>query len=239
MTYMNASRQAPPGERSGSDDPGAGSRDPVTLIEQALVAMRRDQERRRLQRRAERNERADRDERDGHGERGERGRGGRGGWPGGARGRRGHDEQHGHEHSEWRGPHGDPHDAEPGHPHHPGSHRGAHLAHAARFRLLDALENADHALSVSELADAIGVDQPRASRLVQAAVEAGHARREADPGDARRSAIVLTTAGRALLASAHENRRGAIESALEGFTPQETAEFARLLSRFVEAWPRD
>lgn len=196
----------------------------MALIEQALVAMRRDQERRRLQRRAER---------------AERGEGGRGGWHGGGRGRGGHDEQHEGEHGGWSGPHGDAHGAGPGHPHHPGSHRGAHLAHAARFRLLDALESADHALSVSELADAIGVDQPRASRLVQAAVEAGHARREADPGDARRSAIVLTAAGRTLLASAHENRRGAIESALAGFTPEETAELARLLSRFVEAWPRD
>jgi len=92
---------------------------------------------------------------------------------------------------------------------------------------------------VSELADAIGVDQPRASRLVQAAVEAGHARREVDPADARRSAIVLTDAGRRLLSSARGNRRGAIESALAGFTPEETAELARLLSRFVEAWPRD
>ncbi|HZW40962.1 MAG TPA: MarR family winged helix-turn-helix transcriptional regulator [Agromyces sp.] len=109
----------------------------------------------------------------------------------------------------------------------------------ARFRLLDALEGAEHPPSVSELADAIGVDQPRASRLVQAAVEAGHARREADPADARRSAIVLTDAGRRLLSSARGNRRGAIESALAGFTPEETAELARLLSRFVEAWPRD
>lgn len=191
--------------------------------------MRRDQERRRLQRRAERSERAERGERSERGERGERGEGVRGWHGGGARRDR------------ERGGHGDQgeHTTGQGHPHHPGSHRGARLAHAARFRLLDALESADHALSVSELADAISVDQPRASRLVQAAVEAGHARREADPADARRSAIVLTPAGRSLLAAAHENRRGAIESALAGFTPEETAELARLLTRFVEAWPRD
>ena len=35
MTYMNASRQVPPGERSGSDDPPADPGDPIALIEQA------------------------------------------------------------------------------------------------------------------------------------------------------------------------------------------------------------
>ncbi|MBM7832551.1 DNA-binding MarR family transcriptional regulator [Agromyces cerinus] len=92
---------------------------------------------------------------------------------------------------------------------------------------------------MSELAEAIGVDQPRASRLVQAAVEAGHVRREADPSDARRSALVLTASGRKLLESARDTRRGAVETALAAFTPEETAEFARLLSRFIADWPRD
>lgn len=216
---------------------GPDSSDPITLIEQALVTMRRDQERRRLQRRAEHfgheghdghggdhahghrhhpgehPEHADHehDEHDGH--RGDRGRGGRGGPEGwGGRGR-------------GRGPGGGP-----------GRHA---LAHAARFRLLDALEGAERPPSVSELADAIGVDQPRASRLVQAAVEAGHVRREADPSDARRSALVLTASGRKLLESARDTRRGAVETALAAFTPEETAEFARLLSRFIADWPRD
>lgn len=230
MTYMNASRQVPPGERSGSDAAPTDPGDPIALIEQALVALRRDQERRRLQRRAERGEGGGR-----RGWPGEDGPGGPGGWRGGGRGRRGHGDWPG---GGRGGVQGDADGTGAEHPPHPG-HRGAHLAHLARFRLLDALEGAEHPPSVSELADAIGVDQPRASRLVQAAVEAGHARREADPADARRSAIVLTDAGRRLLSSARGNRRGAIESALAGFTPEETAELARLLSRFVEAWPRD
>nr|WP_277871068.1 MarR family winged helix-turn-helix transcriptional regulator [Agromyces albus] len=125
------------------------------------------------------------------------------------------------------------------HPHLHGGRRGDGLAQAARFRLLDALEGTERPPSVSELADAIGVDQPRASRLVQAAVEAGHARREVDPVDARRSAIVLTAAGRKLLADARGTRRDAVVTALAEFTPEERAELARLLSRFVAAWPRD
>lgn len=205
MTYMNDGRQVPPGEH-----PAAGGReasDPVAAVEAALVAMRRDQGRRRLQRRGE------------HG-----------------------GPHHGHgPHGDHHGHHDHDHDREPDAPGRPQrrGRGGPGLAHAARFRLLDALEAAAQPPSVSELAEAIGVDQPRASRLVQAAVEAGHARREVDPADARRSAIVLTAAGRGVLAGARDTRRGAVETALAGFTPDEAAEFARLLTRFVGAWPRD
>lgn len=216
---MNPSRQAPPSEPEGSSDP-------IGAIEAALVAMRREQGRRRLQRRAERS-----------------------GAGFGARGDEsavsdveGHGHPHGGQgnaHRGWGRGHGEPHG------HHGGMHGGHHggghgaLAHAASFRLLDALEASDRPSSVSELAEAIGVDQPRASRLVQGAVDAGHVRREADPSDARRSALVLTAAGREVLASARANRRSAVEAALAGFSEQETAEFAQLLARFVAAWPRD
>ena len=92
--------------------------------------------------------------------------------------------------------------------------------------------------SVSDLAAAIGVDQPRASRLVQAAVDAGHVRREADSRDARRSILVITESGRTALSAVLDHRRTAIEQALADFTPAERKEFARLLSRFAEAWRR-
>lgn len=212
---MNASRQAPPGESEDS----SRATDPIGAIEAALVTMRRDQGRRRLQRRAE-HEAAHHDD----------GQGGDAGWERGRR-RGPHPHHHGGPHHD----HDHDHDAGAGHRHGRGPEA---LAHAARFRLLDALEASERPPSVSELADAIGVDQPRASRLVQAAVDAGHVRREADPSDARRSALVLTSAGRELLASARSNRRGAVEAALAGFTEEETAEFARLLARFVAAWPR-
>ena len=184
---------APGPERAGagrvSEPAGGAADDPVIAIEAALVTMRRDQGRRRLQRRT-------------------------------------------------AGPGTDRAGEGQGRPHQRGPGLGQALADAARFRLLDALEGADRPPSVSDLADVIGVDQPRASRLVQAAVDEGHARREVDPADARRSAIVLTASGRAILEAAREHRRDAVETALAGFTAQETAEFARLLARFVGAWPR-
>ena len=105
------------------------------------------------------------------------------------------------------------------------------------MRLLMVLEHHGPS-SVSDLAAAIGVDQPRASRLVQAAVDAGQVRREIDPADARRSILVITEAGRAALSAVIDHRRNAIEQALADFSPDERAEFARLFTRFAQAWGR-
>jgi len=92
--------------------------------------------------------------------------------------------------------------------------------------------------SVGELADRIGVDQPRASRLVAAAVAAGHVRREPDPNDARRAILVITESGREALRSLLGRRRGAVERALDGFSAEERAQFAELFARFAEGWRR-
>ena len=158
------------------------SQDPISIIEKALMTMRRDQQARRLQR--------------GVGPRGHRG------GPGG--GAAGHDRS---------------------------------LGGAARFRMLDALEAGSR--TVSEIAGSVGVDQPRASRLVAEAADRGLIRRTVDPRDARRAVVELTPSGRTFLQSAHQTRRSAVESALAGFSPEDRARFAELLDRFVAAWPRD
>ena len=123
-----------------------------------------------------------------------------------------------------------------------GGHHGPHdrsLGGAARFRMLDALFSAgDARMGISEIAEAISVDQPRASRLVNDSAERGLVTRRADERDARRSVVELTEAGRALLESARATRRTAVTDAISGFTPEEAATFAALLTRFVEAWPR-
>lgn len=104
--------------------------------------------------------------------------------------------------------------------------------------MLDALAAGD-GMSVSDIAAAIGVDQPRASRLVNESVERGFVRRTPDPADGRRSVVELSGTGRRMLQAAHENRRGAVTQAVSGFTKDEVETFARLLSRFVAAWPRE
>jgi DNA-binding MarR family transcriptional regulator len=112
------------------------------------------------------------------------------------------------------------------------------FAGPARLRLLAALAAASTPLSVSELADGIGVDQPRASRLVQQCVELGLVRREADPDDARRTRIVLTDKGQAILRRFRGDRRESIEQALAQFTAAERSELARLLAKLADGWPR-
>ncbi|MFE1646499.1 MarR family winged helix-turn-helix transcriptional regulator [Microbacterium sp. P01] len=108
----------------------------------------------------------------------------------------------------------------------------------ARLRLLEALVAASGPLSVSEIGEAIGVDQPRASRLVQQSVDIGLVRREADPDDARRTRIVLTDEGSAIVRSFRGDRREAVDRALAGFSDEERADLARLLAKFAAAWPR-
>ncbi|WP_249186120.1 MarR family winged helix-turn-helix transcriptional regulator [Microbacterium paraoxydans] len=159
---------------------------------------------------------------------GPRGRGGPHGWPGAGHG----------------GPHGD--DAHE----HFGHHRGhpgmppwmadpsGRLGGPARIRMLEALAAAPEPLSVSALGEAIGVDQPRASRLVQQGVQGGFVRREADPDDARRTRIALTDEGRRLARGLRGERRELLATALAPFTDDERAELARLLTKLADNWPR-
>lgn len=156
---------------------------------------------------------------------------------------------HGHGHG---GSHGGAHAAGMhGGPHFPGRGGGwghgapphgappwaARIGGPARMRMLEALAAASHPLSVGEIADAVGVDQPRASRLVQQAVQLDLVRREADPDDARRTRVALTDAGTRLVRGFRGERREAVDAALAGFTDEERTELARLLTKLAESWP--
>ncbi|MGK8523300.1 MarR family winged helix-turn-helix transcriptional regulator [Nocardia asteroides] len=107
----------------------------------------------------------------------------------------------------------------------------------AVFRVLDAV--ADGAAdTVGGLASALGVDQPRASRLVARAVSSGLLERVADQRDGRRSVLRPTVTGRDAAAAARAGRRAAMAAAMADWTSSERAEFARLLTRFVEGIDR-
>lgn len=169
---------------------------------------------------------------------GEHGAGERG--PGGRR--------HGGPHGWHGGPHGlapgeDPRDHFDHHRGHPGmppwmADPSGRLGGPARMRMLEALAAAPAPLSVSDLGAAIGVDQPRASRLVQQGVERGFVRREADPDDARRTRIALTDEGRRLARGMRGERREMLTSALSSFTDDERIELARLLNKLADNWQR-
>ncbi|WP_328601477.1 MarR family winged helix-turn-helix transcriptional regulator [Nocardia terrae] len=101
------------------------------------------------------------------------------------------------------------------------------------FGVLDAVESRDDEATVSDIATALGTDQPRASRLVARAVAEGLLERRADQTDARRIHLALTPTARTALDRAHANRQAVFARATAGWPDRERAEFARLLTRFV------
>lgn len=106
------------------------------------------------------------------------------------------------------------------------------------YEVLDVVEAAEQAgdeATVTTVAAALAVDQPRASKLVAKAVEAGLVRRVADQADGRRALLVRTAKGREASAEVHRTRQARFEAAMVDWSDVERAEFARLLSRFVEA----
>ncbi|WP_328403751.1 MarR family winged helix-turn-helix transcriptional regulator [Nocardia sp. NBC_00403] len=104
----------------------------------------------------------------------------------------------------------------------------------AVFRVLDAVAESESA-TVGTLAPALGVDQPRASRLVAQSVSSGLLERVADQHDGRRGVLRLTPGGASLVAAARDGRRAAMATAMADWTADERTEFARLLGRFVDA----
>jgi DNA-binding MarR family transcriptional regulator len=122
----------------------------------------------------------------------------------------------------------------------PGGGRGTAADGAGRAvaDVLDVIEEAEETggrATVTSVAAALSIDQPRASKLVAAAVEAGLVRREADQADGRRALLVRTPAGRRLSAEVHAFRRQVFGQAMADWPAGDRAEFARLLARFVES----
>ncbi|WP_370414946.1 MarR family winged helix-turn-helix transcriptional regulator [Streptomyces fradiae] len=107
------------------------------------------------------------------------------------------------------------------------------------FGVLDAVEERDGACSVSDVAAALGVDQPRASRLVLRAAEEGWLTRAPDPGDARRTLLALTPEGRDRLDRTHRLREEVFARAMADWPAADRVEFARLLTAFVEGFGRE
>ena len=84
-----------------------------------------------------------------------------------------------------------------------------------------------------------GMNEGTASRVMLTAHQRGACVVAVFTRDVAESkATRATDAGRAALETTRENRRTAVADALAEFTPQETATFAQLLTKFVAALPR-
>jgi DNA-binding MarR family transcriptional regulator len=100
------------------------------------------------------------------------------------------------------------------------------------FKLLDAVEATEGpSPSATVVAAVLGIDQPRVSRLVAKAVDAGLLRRKPN---GRVYRLALTVDGRAVLALIHAFRRSRIADATVGWSARDRSTFAHLLAQFVD-----
>ena len=88
---------------------------------------------------------------------------------------------------------------------------------------------------VATVATRLGIDPSRASRLVADLIRSGHAVRAVSQSDARRTIVELTPRGAALVERVRRYKFLVMGEFLQGWTPQEIAEFVPLLRRF-SAW---
>ena len=90
-------------------------------------------------------------------------------------------------------------------------------------------------VSVREVADRLGIDPSRASRLTAMATDAGLLRRVASQADGRRTGLVVTDEGAGVVAAAHMLRRQFYDELMRDWPARDRTEFARLLLRFTES----
>lgn len=93
-------------------------------------------------------------------------------------------------------------------------------------------------MTVGLVADRLGIDPSRASRLVAEVVDKGYARRVASQADARRICLALTAKGRGFIEKVRETKWRVFANALHEWDEDELVVFARLLERF-SFWTRD
>ena len=111
--------------------------------------------------------------------------------------------------------------------------RGGHDPVHELLDVVEELTDRGEPSTVTALSAAMGVDQPRASRLVARAVEQGLLRREADQRDGRRAVLVPTDEGRAHLERMHEFRRAVFSEVMADWPEEDRRTFGRLLTAFI------
>lgn len=85
---------------------------------------------------------------------------------------------------------------------------------------------------VATVAERLGIDPSRASRVVSEMVDAGYARRAVSQADARRTIIELTDAGAAIIEAVRAYKFLIMGDFLSGWTKDEVDSFVPLLRKF-------
>lgn len=94
----------------------------------------------------------------------------------------------------------------------------------------------DGPMRASALAAGVQSDLSTISRQVAVLVTRGLLERRADPVDGRASLLVVTAAGRTVIADHEQARTAFFEEVLSGWSTEERDQFARLLDRFTAAY---
>ncbi len=90
-------------------------------------------------------------------------------------------------------------------------------------------------VTVGMVADRVGVDPSRASRLVAEAVRGGYVMRVASQADGRSSRLELTDAGREVVEMTRRFRQDYFDHRMADWSEHDRAEFARLFAKFTES----
>jgi DNA-binding MarR family transcriptional regulator len=107
------------------------------------------------------------------------------------------------------------------------------------LRLLDAVRSStpggSDTATVGEIAERLGIDPSRASRLVARSVARGTLSRHASSGDGRRVVLRVTAAGAELQDRGSDLTRARIALAIGGWPARDRAAFAELFARFADS----
>ncbi len=91
--------------------------------------------------------------------------------------------------------------------------------------------------TIGQMADRLGIDPSRASRMTAGAIRAGFVKRIASQSDGRRSHLELTSEGLKSLEITRRFRTSFFAHLMSGWSARDCAEFAKLLIRFTESLP--
>ncbi|WP_199442828.1 MarR family winged helix-turn-helix transcriptional regulator [Umezawaea beigongshangensis] len=106
------------------------------------------------------------------------------------------------------------------------------------YAVEEGAENDGEGVTVGLVADRIGLDPSRASRMVGSAIQAGYLERVASQTDGRRIQLRLTEAGADLAGRSHEFRQAFLGRTIAHWSEHDRSELARLFSRFAEELTR-
>lgn len=102
-----------------------------------------------------------------------------------------------------------------------------------QLRALRTLGSCGHPVRMSELADLLGIARRSATSVVDELAARELVRRSADPTDRRATAVDVTPAGRALLATVRRRRVESLAALADGLSPAQLRQLRNLLRRLT------